>query len=99
MIRVCKGTCAAVVPSFKGQGGSAFVMHPSSGVPDDNYSRFTECPTPNDDNYSRFTECPTPNDDNYSRFTECRMSMIIIQSLSLAFSFSTTVLTAFCNIF
>jgi len=33
MILVCKGTCAPVAPSFKGQGGSAPVMHLRSGVP------------------------------------------------------------------
>jgi len=30
---LCKGTCAPVAPTFKGQGGSAPVMHPRSGVP------------------------------------------------------------------
>ena len=33
MILVCKGICAPVAPSFKGQGGSAPVLHPRSGVP------------------------------------------------------------------
>jgi len=33
MILVCKGTCAPVAPPFNGQGGSAPVMHPRSGVP------------------------------------------------------------------
>ena len=33
MILVCKGTCVPVAPLFKGQGGSAPVMHPRSGVP------------------------------------------------------------------
>jgi len=28
MILLCKGTCAPVAPLFKGQGGSAPVMHP-----------------------------------------------------------------------
>ena len=33
MILVCKGTCAPVAPPFIGQGDSAPVMHPRSGVP------------------------------------------------------------------
>jgi len=33
MILACKGTCARVVPPFKGQGGSAPVMHSRSAVP------------------------------------------------------------------
>jgi len=33
MVLVCKGTCAPVAPPFKGQGGSALVMQPRSGVP------------------------------------------------------------------
>jgi len=32
MILICKGTCAPVASPFKGQGGSAPVIHPRSGV-------------------------------------------------------------------
>ena len=35
MILVCKGTCVPVASPFEGQGGSAPVMHPRSGVPAD----------------------------------------------------------------
>jgi len=35
VILVCKGTCATVATPFKGQGGSAPVMHLRSGVPAD----------------------------------------------------------------
>jgi len=33
MMLLCKGTCAPMAPPFKGQGDSAPVMHPRSGVP------------------------------------------------------------------
>jgi len=33
MTLLCKGTCATVSPPFKGQEGSAPVIHPRSGVP------------------------------------------------------------------
>ena len=33
MILLCKGSYAPVSPPFKGQAGSAPVMHPRSGVP------------------------------------------------------------------
>ena len=35
MILVCKGTCVPVASPFEGQGGSAPIMHPRSGVPAD----------------------------------------------------------------
>jgi len=34
MTLACKGTCAPVVPPFKGKGGSAPVMHSRCGVPE-----------------------------------------------------------------
>jgi len=33
MILLCEGHLCPVAPSFKGQGGSAPVMHPHSGFP------------------------------------------------------------------
>jgi len=38
-ILVFKGTCAPVAPPFKGQGGSASVLHPRSSVPANSAAR------------------------------------------------------------